>query len=205
VTTLRAHEVRDITVVAGYKKELIALPGVNRIDNDDYATTGELASLAKALDGAAGETLVSFGDILFRGYIAGLLLHDRADAVIAVDTRFRERAAGGRASDFVRLKKPPGTRDYLDDEAAALAKIEFSAPREEFHGEWIGLLKLSARGVELAREYTAARRADGTLGTLLLADLLNHLAGTVGVKVHCIQGHWTDVDSLVDLERAQQF
>lgn len=205
VTTLRAHEVRDITVVAGYKKELIALPGVNRIDNDDYATTGELASLAKALDGAAGETLVSFGDILFRGYIAGLLLHDRADAVIAVDTRFRERAAGGRASDFVRLKKPPGTRDYLDDEAAALAKIEFAAPREEFHGEWIGLLKLSARGVELAREYTAARRADGTLGTLLLADLLNHLAGTVGVKVHCIQGHWTDVDSLVDLERAQQF
>lgn len=205
VTTLRAHEVRDITVVAGYKKELIALPGVNRIDNDDYATTGELASLARALDAAAGETLVSFGDILFRGYIAGLLLHDRADAVIAVDTRFRERTAAGRASDFVRLKKTPDGCDYLDDDAAALAKIEFSAPREEFHGEWIGLLKLSARGVELARDFVVARRADGTLGKLPLADLLNHLVETVGVKVHCIQGHWTDVDSLVDLERAQQF
>lgn len=204
VTTLRAHEVRDITVVAGYKKELIALPGVNRIDNDDYATTGELASLAKALDAAAGETLVSFGDILFRGYIAGLLLHDSADAVIAVDTRFREGAAAGRASDFVRLKKTPGGCDYLD-EVAALAKIEFSTPREEFHGEWIGLLKLSARGGEVAKEFVAARRTDGTLGKLAMADLLNHLADTVGVTVHCIQGNWTDVDSLVDLERAQRF
>jgi phosphoenolpyruvate phosphomutase len=178
---------------------------VKRIDNDDYATTGELASLAAALESAAGETLVSFGDILFRGYVAGLLLHDRADAVIAVDTRFRERAAGGRASDFVRLKQAPGARDYLDDEEAALAHAEFAVPRDEFHGEWIGLVKLSARGVALARDFAAARRADGTLAKLQLVDLLNHLAGTVGVKVHCIQGHWTDVDSLVDLDRALQF
>ncbi len=205
VTTLRAHEVRDLTVVAGYKKEMIALPGVNRIDNDAYATTGELASLAAALASATGETIVAFGDILFRGYIAGLLLHDGADAAIAVDTRFRERGGAGRSSDFVRLKRPPGARDYLDDEEAWLERVEFAAPSEEFHGEWIGLLKLSARGVELAREFVAARRADGTLAQLQLVDLLNHFAGVVGVKVHCIQGHWTDVDSLVDLDRAQQF
>jgi phosphoenolpyruvate phosphomutase len=205
VTILRANEVRDITVVAGYKKEMIAVAGVHRIDNDAFATTGELASLAVALETVTGDSIVAFGDILFRGYIAGLLLQDRADAVIAVDTRFRERLPASRVSDFVRLTQAPGARDYLDEEAAALAHAEFSEARSEFHGEWIGLLKLSARGIDVAREFVNARRADGQLDRLQLVDLLNHLVATVGVKVHCIQGHWTDVDSLVDLHRAQQF
>ena len=99
-------------MVAG-KKDLIYLPGVKRIDNDDYATTGELASLAAALESAAGETLVAFGDIQFRGDGAGQMLHDRADAAIAVDTWFREWAAGGRASDFVRLQQAPGGRGTI--------------------------------------------------------------------------------------------
>ena len=207
VATLRAYEVRDLVVVAGYRKELIDLPGVKRIDNDAYATTGELASFAAALDAGPGGVIVSFGDILFRGYIAGRLLHDPADAVIAVDTRFRERARapGARASDFVRLRKEPGPRDYLDEEEEMLASAEFAEPQDDFHGEWIGLLKLSPKGVEQARSYVAARRLAGDLPALQMVDLLNHLANTTGVRVHCIQGHWIDVDTLVDIERVQRF
>ena len=164
-------------MVAG-KKDLINLPGVKRIDHDDYATTGELASLAAALESAAGETLVAFGDIQFRGDGAGLMLHDRADAAIAVDTWFREWAAGGRAGGGFG---PPAAgagraRDDRDDEEAALARAELGAPRDAFHGEGIGLRKRFARSVELARDFGAARCADGTLAKGQGVDRLNRLA-----------------------------
>ena len=209
VTTLRQQEVTGITVVAGYKKELVELPGVRRVDNDDYATTGELASLAVALaDPAASDgadTLVAFGDILFRGFIATLLLRDPADIVIAVDSRFREDGRAPHASDYVRASRPPSPRDFLDDDVR-LEHAEVAEPRDEFHGEWIGLLKLSAAGLGWARDYVVARRAAGDLARLQMTDLLNHFVATGrGVRIHYVQGHWIDVDSLVDLNLAQRF
>ena len=56
-----------------------------------------------------------------------------------------------------------------------------------------------------AANIVAARRTDGTLAKLQRVDLINALAGTVGVKVDCIQGRGTEVDSLVDLDRTLQF
>jgi hypothetical protein len=51
----------------------------------------------------------------------------------------------------------------------------------------------------------AAWRTDGPRAKLQRVDRLKALAGTVGVKIHCIQGHETEVDSLVDLDRTLQF
>lgn len=205
VAALRHHEVSAITVVAGYKKEMIALPGIRRVDNDAHATTGELASLAAAIDTVEGDTLVTFGDILFRRYIAGLLIRDPADIVIAVDSQFRDRPRGERASDFIRATHPGSARDFLDDDVF-LERAEFAPPRDEFHGEWIGLLKLSAQGLAWTREFIAARRTESAFASWQMTDLLNHFVATGRrVKIHYIQGHWTDVDSLVDLNLAQRF
>jgi hypothetical protein len=51
----------------------------------------------------------------------------------------------------------------------------------------------------------ASRRTDGMLAKQQRVDQINALAGTVGVKVHCIQGRGTEVDSLVDLDRTLHF
>lgn len=206
VATLRQQEIRAVTVVAGYKKELVDLPGVRRVDNDAHATTGELASLAAALNGGESVTLVAFGDILFRGFIATLLLRDAADVVIAVDAQPRAPNAAARASDFVRASRPASARDFLDDEEVSLERAEFAEPQAGFHGEWIGLMKLSPAALTWTREFIAARKAAGDLASLQIIDLLNHfVAAGRKVKIHYVYGHWTDVDSLVDLNRAQQF
>ena len=60
-------------------------------------------------------------------------------------------------------------------------------------------------GAEATANIGAARRTDGPRAKLQRVDRLKALAGTVGVKVHCIQGHETEVDSLVDLDRTLQF
>lgn len=210
VAALRRQEVTAVTVVAGYRKELVALPGVQRVDNDRHAETGEAASLALALEApgesSGGDTLVVFGDVLFHSFVAGLLLRDGAEISIAVDTRFREAGRGGRASDFVRASRAPSVRDYLEEDEVVLERVEFAEPRPEFHGEWVGMLKLSPAARAGARAWLAAQQPAGALDRLQLVDLLNHfVAAGHRVRVHYIEGHWMDVDSLVDLNRAQVF
>ena len=78
---------------------MIDLPGIRRVDNDDHATTGELVSLAKAIDTVKGDTLVAFGDIIFRRYIVGLLVRDPGDIAIVVDTKFRNKPKSERTYD----------------------------------------------------------------------------------------------------------
>ena len=205
VGAFRHFEVSTITVVAGYKKEMIDIPGVRRVDNDDHATTGELVSLAKAIDTVEGDTLVAFGDIIFRRYIVGLLVPDTSDIAIVVDTKFRDKPNGERTYDFVRATRPGSKDDFLDDDTF-LEHAEVSTAADTFHGEWIGLLKLSAQGLAWTREFLAAKRDDPDFARLQMTDLLNHfVASGRKVRIHYIQGHWLDINSLADLNQAERF
>ena len=205
IAAFRHYEVSSITVVAGYKKEMIALPGIRRVDNDAHATTHELVSLATAIDTVEGDTLVAFGDIIFRRYIVGLLVRDSADIAIVVDTQLHNKPRSERTSDFVRATRPGSAHDFLDDDIY-LEHAEVSTPRDEFHGEWIGLLKLSAQGLAWTREFIAANRANPAFAQWQMTDLLNHFVATGRkVSIHYIQGHWIDVDTLEDLNLAQRF
>jgi phosphoenolpyruvate phosphomutase len=44
-------------------------PGIKLVVNERYAETGELASLACAIDALPADTVISYGDLLFRSYV----------------------------------------------------------------------------------------------------------------------------------------
>ncbi|MBT5374560.1 MAG: phosphoenolpyruvate mutase, partial [Rhodospirillaceae bacterium] len=85
VSTLKKNGVQNVTVVRGYKKEMIDLPSINMVDNDEYGETGEAFSLSKAIKRLKGDCIISYGDILFRRYILDALMGAKADIVLAVD------------------------------------------------------------------------------------------------------------------------
>ena len=64
--TLSAAGIRDVTVVRGYHKDAVQVPGIRTVDNDAFATTGEAVSLAQAADRLTGDSVVVYGDVLFR-------------------------------------------------------------------------------------------------------------------------------------------
>lgn len=205
VVAFRQFDVSAITVVAGYKKEMIDVPGIRRVDDDDYANTGELASLATAIGTVEGDTLIAFGDIIFRRYIVGLVVLDPSDISIVVDTKFRDKSNGQRTYDLVRATRPSSAEDYLEDDVF-LEYAEVSTSTDGFDGEWIGLMKLSAQGLAWAREFIEASRAAPEFAKWHMTDLLNHFVTTGRkVRIHYIQGHWLDVDSIADLNQAQRF
>ena len=208
VRTLNRSGLRDVTVVRGYRKEAIALAGIETVDNDRYGETGEAASLACASDRLDGPCLVSYGDILFRRHVLEGLLAADGDIVTVVDARRRAAAADDddasrapdRPVDWVRCTRP-FTGGYLDDERVTLEAIWSDATGgDSAHGEFIGLTRLSEDGAALVRGALDAMGKDGTLEGADLPDLFARLiaAGTV-IDVHYITGHWLDVDDAFDL------
>jgi len=210
VGTFRDGGIRDVTVVRGYRKEAIDLPGVAVRDNDAYATTGEAASLACAADRLERSCLVSYGDILFRRHILDAVLAAEGDVVLAVDALGRPRAdapaAADKVADLVACSRPH-TGDFLEDEAPVwLTRIGHDVPAEQVHGEWIGLAKLSARGAALARAELEAMRADGEIERASLLELFSRLTHRgERIDVVYVLGNWLDVDDAFDLARARNF
>ena len=202
VRTLNRSGVGDVTVVRGYRKEAIDVPGIEAVDNDRYDETGEAASLACAAERLQGPCVISYGDILFRRHVLDGLLAADGDIVTVVDARRRVDAsrAPDRAVDWVRCSRP-FTGGYLDDERVTLeAAWNGTDVAETAHGEFIGLTRLSEAGAALVRRVLDAMAEDGTLDTADLPDVFARLiAEGAVIDVLYITGHWLDVDDAFDL------
>ncbi|TCZ65028.1 phosphoenolpyruvate mutase [Roseicella aquatilis] len=202
VNTLRESGVRDITVVRGYRKEAVRIDGVRMVDNDRHAETGELWSLACARDAIRGETVIAYGDVLFRRHILDGLLASEADIALAVDSLGAAPRTATTPRDLVAADRR-FSGSYLDDAPAHLRRIAPDIASAELCGEWMGLLRVSARGAGWLREELAAMDAEGLIETADLPMLLTRLAARHPVRVLYFAGHWLDVDTLGDLAEAR--
>jgi phosphoenolpyruvate phosphomutase len=204
VAQFRASGIRQIVVIRGYAAEKVHAPDVEFVENDEFEGTGELLSLSKALKHLEGEVVLSFGDILFRRYILLNLLAEEHDIAVAVDAAWERRQGAPGYIDYVTATRPYALR--YDEADAFLTAIGPRLDRASIHGEWIGLMKMTARGsaqVKTALE-ELTRRAD--FRKLRFDDLFKHLLERQHrVQVLYITGHWLDVDDLDDLSRAQAF
>ena len=205
--TMNSGDVRDVTVVRGYRKEMVNLPSIKVVDNDLYANTGEAATLACAKETLRGDCLIAYGDILFRQYIMDQLIAADGDVVLVVDALWKDRDPDPRSRlrDLVSASTPFIT-GYADHGPVLAKSIGPDLNEDDIDGEWIGLAKLSASGSEAMREELDMLGKYGTLSTAGLCDLFNNLiAAGQDVRILYITGHWLDVDNPSDLEAARSF
>lgn len=200
----RAVGVKDLAVVRGYKKDAIKLANVKYFDNDAFASTQEVASLAVAAEALEGDVIVSYGDVLFKKYIAQELTESDDDVVVVVDSNWQESRNRGRNADFVACSEPHSRRSFFQP---VTAKSFRPGASDEIHGEWTGIVKFSPRGAKLVREKLKALGAEpGRLDTLKMPDLLQLLVQDGhAVRVIYTTGHWLDVDSVEDVLVGAQF
>lgn len=196
------HEIKDITVVTGYQSDKVDLPNLNKIQNEEYETTGQLSSLYKAIDKLTQTTLLIFGDILFKKYILQFAIDDSEDVVIIVDSKLDTTRR--TKSDFVYASEPDN-QSYFG-KAAYASRVDFSHPDLSYQGEWIGVMKLSPEGTLLARKYMEEQKQTPNFKDLDIRDMINWFIdrGT-RVKIQYISGHWVDVNNISDLTSASEF
>ena len=203
----RAAGVRELLVVRGYRKDQVNLPGLTYADNDEHATTGELASLSVGLDAIDDDSqalVVSYGDVLFNRYILQILEVEDEDFVIAVDTDWQESVNKHRAADYVSCSEPH-SRSAFYHRVLLQAAGEDLTP-DSVQGEWMGFLRVSATALPRLRQIVSTMivAAENEKAKLhhLLAELVRQ---GENVRVIYTTGHWLDVDTLDDVVSAGQF
>jgi phosphoenolpyruvate phosphomutase len=216
VDTLQQSGVRHVAVVRGYKKEQVTLPNVRCYDNDAFEETGEIESLLRAGAELDGPAVVLYGDILFDRQILDRLLESADDISIVCDRSWPDTRAGraAEAADLV-VESPTPRRHHrflADEQAVRVTAIGARLDPAAATAEFIGMIKLSARGCQILGEVYRELRAgpDGdpvhespSLKTAKLTDLLHevirrgHPVRSVGIY----QG-WLEVDTFEDYRRA---
>jgi phosphoenolpyruvate phosphomutase len=212
VDSFKKESINDITVVGGYRADAIDTSGVRLVLNEHYESTGELTSLACALDQIDSDTVISYGDLLFRSYVLRDLLESGADFSVVVDSSPTDRN-NRTVRDFAYCSRGDdrglfGTPVLLKSLAEGSGKhAAAGAPEGEgAQGRWIGLLSVSRAGLVKLRAVLAELRCRPDFGTLDVPALLNALlAAGAEIEVQYVHGHWRGVNDLEDFGSAVEF
>ena len=196
--------VNDITVIAGYKSDTLDVSGVDMRLNTRFETTGELYSLACARDKFSDDMVIIYGDLLFRSYILQDLLERDGEIVIVVDSLLDEIGITG-TPDYVWCDRPDDRSLFMQD--VRLQRVsEKKTPDDPPSGRWTGMMRVRSQGriwLDQALDELSTRPG---YEQLTLPDLLNELTRKGRpVTVHYINGHWLDVNSVNDIDRAGDF
>jgi len=208
---------KRLVVIRGYRGDVLEtfiraiVPDAIFVDNDEWQTNNVLLSLDKARAYLDRPTYLTYSDIVFTPAVAQAAAASPAEIGLVIDREFRTIYEGrtehpldeGEVSDLM----PDGTVARVGKRAL---------PPGDAIGEFIGLVKLGARGATMfARSLAAlAHRFEGRedepfqraarYRNAYLTDLLQELIDT-GIQVDpiLISGQWREIDTGQDLDRAR--
>src|SRR3984885_14936834 len=204
VDAFKKEQINDITVVGGYRADAIDTAGIKLVLNPRYAQTGELASLACAVDALDSDALIAYGDLLFRSYVLRDLMESKADFSVVVDSLLTG-SSNRTVRDFAYCSR--GDDRGLFGTPVLLERVTSAADAERApHGRWIGLLNVSRAGLAKLKATMKVLGSENRFEALDMPALLNALiAGGSKIEVIYVHGHWRGVNDLDDLHQAVDF
>lgn len=201
IDVLHSKNIAPIILVGGYLSTMLKRPDVILRLNPRYAETNMVWTLFCAEDDLIGGAIVAYGDIVYSRRTLEALLASPADIAVAVDL------------DWESYWRERNENPLLDAETLKLAAdgriLELGKkPRSmsEIEGQYMGLMKFSAVGVEILRSAFSQATTDGLLGgrpveKAYMTDLIQAVIDA-GHRVDSVQvrGEWVEIDSVSDLQ-----
>jgi choline kinase len=195
VAALRGGGAKAVGVVRGYRAEMIKLPDLTYFQNERWAETNMVMSLATAAEWLkAGPVIVSYADIFYRHELVRELAAASGDIVVTYDRAWRSLWSR-------RFVDPLADAEtFRADASGRLIEIgNKTSSIDEIGGQYMGLLKFSPHGwrdVEMLLATLDAQTRDRLDMTGLLQRLLrrNVAIGTIGTD-----GQWGEIDNPSDL------
>jgi phosphoenolpyruvate phosphomutase len=204
VDGFKKENINDITVVGGYRADAIDTAGIKLVLNERYAETGELSSLACAVESLDSDAVISYGDLLFRSYVLRDLMESKADFSVVVDS-LMTGSSNRTVRDFAYCSR--GDDRGLFGTPVLLERVTSAADAERApNGRWIGLLNVSRAGLAKLKATMKVLGSESRFEALDMPALLNALiAGGSKIQVIYVHGHWRGVNDLDDLHQAVDF
>jgi len=196
VAALKRGGVDEISVVRGYRAEMIDFPGLSYFVNGRWAETNMVMSLAAAAPWLrSGPVIVSYADIFYRSELVRSLAGAPGPLVISYDRAWR-RLWTRRFADPLS-----DAETFRIDTSGQLLEIGGKTTRiEDIQGQYMGLLKFKPTAwtaVEAVLNTLDAPTRDrldmtGLLRRLLAGRMLP--IGTLGTD-----GQWGEIDNPQDV------
>lgn len=200
--SLHSAGIKNILVVRGYKAELLT-GDFETADNVRWAETNMVSSLQCALPQVKGKTLlISYADIVYSPRHVEKLLVAKGDICITYDTLWQdlwayraENTTDDILADAETFKQKNGKLLEIGKKPRSLAEVQ---------GQYMGLIKLSSKGIEVLLELFAAlgqAKVDKLDMTSLLSLLLEKGIQITAVPV---EGAWCESDTEEDIEKYEK-
>ena len=201
------NNIKDISLIRGYKKEKINYKGLRYFENKDYRNNNILNSIFYAEKIINGNIIISYSDILFDPIVVQRTIDSNHDISVVVDIDWRDYYIDRKDHP---LSEAENVIFNSNNEVVKIGKI--ASDKEEVHGEFIGMIKLSNRGCEIFKEHfhrlkklywhKPFQRAP-IFQKAYLTDFIQELVD-IGIKVHCviIESGWKEIDTVEDYKKA---
>ena len=203
----KKNEIKDIFLIRGYKKEKINYKGIQYFENNDYNNNNILNSIFYAEKIINGNIIISYSDILFEPSVVERLQKSDHDISVVVDIDWRGYYVGRKDHP---ISEAENVIFNSNNEVEKIGKI--NTGKEEVHGEFIGMIKLTGRGAEIFKHHfnrlkkiywnKPFQRAK-IFQKAYLTDFIQELVD-IGIKVHCviIESGWKEIDTVEDYQKA---
>ena len=199
--------INNISVVRGYKKDKINYKNLKYFYNNDYKDNNVLNSIFYGEKAINGNVIIAYSDILFESSVVQRLLDSDHDISVVVDIDWR--------GYYVNRKDHPITEaeNVIFNSNNEIVKIgKISTEKQEVHGEFIGMMKLTYRGAEIFKQnfhrlkklyWNKPFQRTKTFQNAYLTDMIQELVD-IGIKVRCviIERGWKEIDTVEDYQKA---
>jgi len=201
IEAMRDCGIEDISIVTGYRSELVTLEGVKKFVNRDYETTNMVATLMSAGEYLDDELIVSYGDIVYEISVLSKLIESKSDVSVVVDLDWREYWQ-------VRMEDPLQDAETLkmDSEGHIVEHGKKPSSYSEIEAQYIGLMKFSSAVLpEIISLYDSldpellydGKSKRELYMTTFLEEISRNIAPLKAVPIH---NGWMEVDTPSDLE-----
>lgn len=193
---LREAGIKEIAIVTGYKREVLANRGLVEFHNPRWAETNMVSSLACASDWLQKEPcIVSYSDIFYDSSAVQSLMNSNASLSVTYDPNWLQlwtHRFGDPLLDAETFRLSP---------EGMLAEIG-SKPNavDEVQGQYMGLLRFTPKGwseIVRIRSTLSAEECDRMHMTGTLQRVID--ASQITITAVPYAGEWGEVDSAEDL------
>jgi L-glutamine-phosphate cytidylyltransferase len=201
IKVLKSKGVNQIILIGGYLSEMLERDDAELRINPIYDETNMVYTLFCAESDLNDGAIVSYGDIVYSKTILSALLKSDADITVAIDLDWETY---WRVRNENPLDDAETLKLSLDGQIIEIGQKPKSL--EEIEGQYMGLMKFSAKGMQLLKKTFHDAKSVGTLRgksieKAYMTDLLQEMIDMdIRLDAVPVKGGWVEVDTVKDLE-----
>ena len=152
---IRKTGLRNISVVRGYKSEMINFENIKYYDNQDYDSKHSLHSLMCVRENMDDGFILLYSDILFNEEVLKLLIQNEGDIILLVDDSYTYHKHDiDKRLDLVVSKTKPSShyRTLQPQTMIDVTRIGKNIDKDEADFEFVGIAYFSEKGADILKK-----------------------------------------------------